>query len=697
MNAVLFAVACAALAACCFAAAIHLQHRSVRETSSSTTLGPRTALRVIRSPRWLTGTALAVTGSALHVVALSSAPLVVVQPVGVLSLVLTVALGARGRAAPAPWLRRALVAVCAGTVAFVVLAATTPSVSVAPHPGEVQVVVLVALIVAVLGLRTGGRTRCLVLATSAAMLFGLGSALIRVVATEVLGAGITVGAIGLAAESGALMLAGGWLLHQAYTSGPPAVVIAATTVIDPLTAVAVGIGVYGEAAGTDPLRAAAQVGCALLAVAGVIGLARHAPDHSRPVVGAGPPHPTGLRILIGADTFPPDVNGAANFADRLARGLARRGHDVHVVCPSLTAGETSRFDGEITVHRVASLGTPFHPTFRVCTPWQVARSVPRLLARIRPDVVHVQAHFAVGRGVLRTAAHQGVPVVATNHFMPENLLGYGPLPRVLHKPLTRWAWRDLVRVYRHVDVVTTPTPRAAQLLRDNGYPGIARPISCGIDLDRCAAANVPSEGDLVVLFVGRLDREKNIDELLRAVAVLPGVRAEIVGRGVCRDELVALAGELGVSDRVRFRGFVPDDELTEVYRRCDVFCMPGTAELQSIATMEAMAAGLPVVAADAMALPHLVHEGVNGFLYRPGDVDGMAAALSVLVRDPESRATMGKASRALIGRHDLSNTLEAFENVYADAIGTPHPEESDHDDPTRIESSSAGSPSAASR
>jgi glycosyltransferase involved in cell wall biosynthesis len=113
--------------------------------------------------------------------------------------------------------------------------------------------------------------------------------------------------------------------------------------------------------------------------------------------------------------------------------------------------------------------------------------------------------------------------------------------------------------------------------------------------------------------------------------------------------------------------------------------------------MEAMAAGLPVVAADALALPHLVHEGVNGFLYRPGDVDELAVALSVLMRDPESRATMGKASLALIGRHYLSNTLEAFESVYADAIGTPHPEESDHDDPTRIESSSAGSPSVASR
>ncbi|HEY0449166.1 glycosyltransferase [Actinophytocola sp.] len=657
MNVVLLAVALAALAACCFATAIHLQHRSVRESGSTT---PRGLWRAVRTPAWLAGTSLAVVGTGMHVLALSMAPLAVVQPVGVLSLVLTTLFGRHSL--------RAALAVCAGTAGFVLLAATTHSATPSTvDTSRVQIVLAVAALVAIAGLLSAGRTRCLVLASSAAVLFGLGSALIR--------AAVLNGSLGLAAESAALMLAGGWLVHQAYASGPPAVVIGAVTVIDPLTAVAVGIGVYGEAVGS-PLVVSMQLACAALAVAGVIALTRSAPDRRPTRIGAGPQHPTGQRILLAADTYPPDINGAANFASRLAEGLAGRGNDVHVVCPSPTAQGGSSLVGRVTVHRIASTRTPFHPTFRMCTPWQVSRALPQLLARVRPDVVHVQAHFAVGRTVLRAARAHDLPVVATNHFMPENLLGYGPVPHFLHGLIARIAWRDLVRVYRRAQVVTAPTPRAANILRDKGLP--TRAISCGIDLVRYGAAAGPRQASTTatVVFVGRLDREKNVDELLRALARTTGVRAEIVGDGVCRAELTELAGHLGIADLVRFHGFVPDDELVAVLRRGDLFCMPGTAELQSIATMEAMATGLPVVAADAMALPHLVHHGVNGYLYPPGDVAALAAALDTLAADPTARLAMGTASRQIAVHHDLATTLDSFEDLY---LTLHREEESAHD------------------
>lgn len=645
MTDILFAVALAALAACCFAGAIHLQHRSVRETGSTS---PRALLRMMRTPSWLAGGSLAVAGTGLHVLALEMAPLVVVQPIGVLSLVLTTQLGRHSR--------RAALTVGAGTAGFVVLAATAGGTGPATvDAARVQLVLAVAALVAIVGLRATGRTRCVLLAASAAVLFGSGSALIR--------AAMLNGTLGLAAESAVLMLAGGWLAHQAYASGPPAVVIGVLTVLDPATAVAVGIGVYGEAIG-PPLTVAVQLGCAAVAIGGVLALIRSAPDRRPARIPPGPQHPTGQRILLAADTYPPDVNGAANFAARLAAGLAERGNDVHVVCPSPTSDGGSSMAGRVAVHRIASSRTPFHPTFRVCTPWQVNRALPRLLARVRPDVVHVQAHFAVGRTVLRAAVASGVPVVATNHFMPENLLGYSPLPHVLHGVIARVAWRDLVRVYRQARVVTSPTPRAANLLRDKGLP--ARAISCGIDLTRYGTAGEPrsAAATATAVFVGRLDREKNIDELLRALARTTGVRAEIVGDGVCRAELVALAHRLGITESVRFHGFLPDDELVAVLRRGDLFCMPGTAELQSIATLEAMATGLPVIAADAMALPHLVRHGVNGYRYPPGDTATLAAALDTLAADPDTRLAMGTASRQIAAHHDLAATLDAFEDLY---------------------------------
>jgi glycosyltransferase involved in cell wall biosynthesis len=177
-----------------------------------------------------------------------------------------------------------------------------------------------------------------------------------------------------------------------------------------------------------------------------------------------------------------------------------------------------------------------------------------------------------------------------------------------------------------------------------------------------------------VLFVGRLDAEKNIHELLEASAALPAeldARVELIGDGSERARLESLATELGIRDRVDFRGFVTDEDLVRAYTTCDVFCMPGTAELQSLATMEAMAAGRPVVAADAMALPHLVRPGRNGWLYQPGDVPGLAKLLAAVLSDEDTRAEMGRASLELIAAHDIENTLVTFERLYHQITGDP--------------------------
>ncbi|ATE58392.1 glycosyl transferase family 1 [Actinosynnema pretiosum] len=377
-----------------------------------------------------------------------------------------------------------------------------------------------------------------------------------------------------------------------------------------------------------------------------------------------------MRILIAAETFPPDVNGAARFAHRLAAGLAGRGHDVHVVCLA-PGGEpgTERVDG-ITVHRLRSHRTPFHRTFRVGVPWQVSKDVAGVLDAVRPDVVHVQAHFVVGRYALRLAAERGIPTAATNHFMPENLFGHAHVPGWLQGVASRWAWRDLRNVFDVADVVTAPTPRAVSLLHDNGFPRRAVPVSCGIDVDRYRRHPAPANDRPTVLFVGRLDEEKRVDELLRAAALVPLVKVDLVGDGSCRAEWERLARELGIADRVRFRGFVDEEELLRAYAGADIFCMPGVAELQSLATMEAMAAGKPVVAADAMALPHLCRPGRNGWLFQPGDVAELATRLHALAADPALRARMGAASGELIAAHAIDSTLAAFEGLYAEAMGS---------------------------
>jgi glycosyltransferase involved in cell wall biosynthesis len=648
------AVVCALLGATLFAAAAVRQHAEVAGLGAEGTPGLRALARLLRSPGWWAGTGLATGGSLLHLAALSLAPLPVVQPLGVLSLVLTVVFGRRVRDRR---MLTAVVLVVAGVAGFVALAASTATAT-SITAGTAEAVALTGFGIAAIAWRT--RAGCAVLSAAAAVLFGLGSAVVHAAASQSPGMAVLLGGQALL-----LLGAGGVVLHRAYAAGPTAVVVGTTTVLDPFTAVAVASLAYGEA----PKPAAAIA--AVVALAGVRVLAGAVPPARSRAEEIPVPPSSGLRVLIGADTFPPDINGAAFFAERLAKGLARRGHDVHVACPS-DAGPagTEQRDG-YTVHRIRSRAIPFHGDYRFCTPAGARKAVGPLLDRLRPDVVHVQAHFGVGRALLGAAAARGIPGMATNHFMPDNLLGYTPFPRRVRETLTRWAWRDLRRVYRDARLVTTPTPRAAEVLAGIGLERAVEVVSCGIDLAHYAAAARPAGEPMSVLFVGRLDAEKNVDQLLRALAPLPHVRADLVGDGTRRAELASLAAELGIAGRVTFHGFVSDAELVRRYAAADVFCMPGTAELQSLATMEAMAAGLPVVAADALALPHLVHHGANGYLFEPGAVTTLSRWIAELAADPAERARMGARSRALVARHDIDGALSAFEAQYRILLGVP--------------------------
>ena len=380
-----------------------------------------------------------------------------------------------------------------------------------------------------------------------------------------------------------------------------------------------------------------------------------------------------LTIVIACDTFPPDINGASRFAERLAGGLARRGHDVHIIASAYSSKfGTFRevIDGtEMTVHRLRAYKLPQHETLRWLWPFTIGSEATRIFKEIKPDVVHIQSHLIMGRFVVGAAKKLGIRLVATNHIMPENLIKYSVIiPPFLEQAAMNWAWRDAGRFFAKVDAVTTPTRRAAELLEAaTGMKGVMA-ISCGIDASKFKNATPPSNQPPRILFLGRLDYEKHIHNLLRAVAKLPkelGVEVELVGRGGEQAYLEELANELGIRKQVNFYGHISEEDLPKAYERCTVFAMPSIAELQSIATMEAMASGRPVVAADAMALPHLVHDGDNGYLFPPDDVDAFADRLKrVLTANEAELERLSENSLYLIKSHDIQRTLSIFERLY---------------------------------
>ena len=381
-----------------------------------------------------------------------------------------------------------------------------------------------------------------------------------------------------------------------------------------------------------------------------------------------------MRILIGGDTFAPDLNGSASFAKRLGAGLAARGHDVHVMAPAqphAVGTFAEQYDGQtLTVHRVYSWRWLPHPWLRFMLPWRVKANSRKIVDSIHPDAIHFQSHIIAGSGLAPVAKKRGIRLIGTNHTMPENVLQH---VTILPKPALDWLariqWGSAARIFRMADVITSPTQNSADYFEKMTHLDGVIAISNGIDTS-VYKPTFKRPADNRIVYVGRLDEEKHVDELIQAAARMDpalDVQVDIVGGGEVKQRLRELAATLGVTDRIHFLGKLSDEDLRATLTRGTVFAMPSRAELQCIAAMEAMATALPVVAANAMALPHLVHEGENGHLYEPGDIDAFAAALTDVLTAPPARLDkMKRASLEVVKHHAMAHTLDVFEALYRD-------------------------------
>lgn len=389
-----------------------------------------------------------------------------------------------------------------------------------------------------------------------------------------------------------------------------------------------------------------------------------------------------MKILFGTDLFYQNVAGSINFVTSLTNGLAAKGHEVFIIAPSKTFKNTVTKENGITVYGIRSVVIPekIYPSkFRI--PITAGSNVIRRIIReVKPDVINVQDHFMIGSKVAQEGRKLKIPIVGTNHFMPENFIHYFYPPDFAKKMVKKLAWKAFIHVYKHLNVITTPTKTAARLIKNLGLKDPIIPISNGIDLNRFNPKNkgdylkkyykIPSSSK-VALFVGRLDREKYTDVLIKAMTLLPShahIKLVITGKGTEKANLVKLTKRLGVDKNVIFTGFVSNNDLPFLYGMADIFVIASIAELQSIATMEAMASGLPVIAASVMALPELVRDGKNGYLFSDGDTHALADRISKILKNPALRNKMSEQSLKIISRHDLKNTIKSYEKVYQNLV-----------------------------
>ncbi len=389
-----------------------------------------------------------------------------------------------------------------------------------------------------------------------------------------------------------------------------------------------------------------------------------------------------MRILIVTDTYHPHVNGSSSFNQRLAKGLLTMGHDVLVIAPSETFRMEERIHDGVRIFGVRSLPILSYG-YRYAPRLFSKRALTKVIDDFKPDVIHFNSHFSPNTTVLSIAKKRCIPFFASNHFIPDNLLPYLHVPSFLLPLARKLFWWPFRHVYEEFDCVCTPTKSAANYIRPHARFKRLVWNSNGIDTKRFHPTNDPShirETLLLdttrpsLLFVGRLDREKHVSVILRAMSRLPNeipCQLLIAGRGSDEPALHALTNELFLNDRVRFLGFVSDDDLPFLYAHATAFVIASLAELQSIATLEAMATGKPVIGANALALPELIQDGVNGYLYPPDDEKALAEGIQKLLSDPQKREDMGKKSRMIAESHDIKESLKRFVSFYQELTSTP--------------------------
>ena len=384
-------------------------------------------------------------------------------------------------------------------------------------------------------------------------------------------------------------------------------------------------------------------------------------------------------MLIVTDQYEPMVGGVPTVTRELARGLAERGHAVQLLAPS-TTGRSATAGGRLTVARRGSVRWPWYEDQRLGLLGRSAAA--ELVGGFGPDVVHIHSPLTLGAAARSAARRRRVPVVYTNHYLPANV--HPTADRADRNKAARVAgalfdvgfYGYLTSFANRCDRVTAPTATALTLLREHGLRAPSQVVSNGIDLAVYSPAAADESlrrryalpaGQPLILSVGRLSPEKRADVLIEAVAAQdePDTVLALAGSGPDEGRLRDLAVRRGVSERVRFLGFIPGTDLPGLYRLADLFAIASEAELQSLVTMEAMASGLPVVAVNAGALGELVHPGENGFLARPGRAADMAGSFDLLGRDPQLRARMSKSGLRIIADHDRHRLLSRWESIYS--------------------------------
>jgi glycosyltransferase involved in cell wall biosynthesis len=378
-----------------------------------------------------------------------------------------------------------------------------------------------------------------------------------------------------------------------------------------------------------------------------------------------------VRIALFTNNYLPFTGGVTISVETLRRGLEARGHEAWVFAPRFRGAPP---DGARVV-RYPSIPAATYPAFSLAIPF--SRQIARQVRQLDFDVFHAHHPFLLGPTALRLARRQRRPLVFTYHTRYEKYAHYVPLTQALVETA---AVRLSSSFAARTDAVIAPSSVIRDQLRHRGVGTPIAVVPTGVDLARFAPGDrdvmrrtlgLPPE-DVIVLYVGRLDREKSVERILaafdRIAGTVPKARLVLVGHGTEAERLMHLAGAMRVRERIHFFGVFPHDAIAACYQAADVFLFASETETQGLVLAEAAACGVPAVTVAAPGCDEVVRDGASGLLTK-NDAAALADAVIGLLLDGPRRLAMGARARQIAeAEFGVEMQLDRTLALYRDAL-----------------------------
>lgn len=378
------------------------------------------------------------------------------------------------------------------------------------------------------------------------------------------------------------------------------------------------------------------------------------------------------------ETWYPTRDGVVTSLTAFRQGLEAQGHEVYIFAAGSKETRAANTDSHVRIYPGPEWGP--YPDYRLAIYPGPRR---KLMAELKIDVVHAHGTALMGIKAVRCARTAGLPFLLTFHTNVEDATSYVTTHPAREAVLRGLIWKWHRWYFHQCDAIVTPTEGVKHDLERHA-PGRMRRvfvIPTGVDVKRFAQATAEGVRERyglgagkVVLTVGRVAWEKNLETVLEAAqrfaARQEGVTFAVAGRGPALDHFRAQVARRRLEQTVRFLGFVPDEDLPSLYHCADAFLMPSTFETQGLALLEAMAAGVPVAAADTGGPTHFLRSGENGFLFQGTNPEACAKAVADALEASRDVRTRGQGTAAM---YSIERQAQALAAAYESVLSQKRP------------------------